>query len=90
MSRGQQHQRRINNRLSHLPRTKTYHSIELKLKILDYAKTTNNHQAATTHNVDRSNIRRWKKMEAGWRILPLDDRRSLRFSNSKALTRNIL
>ena len=87
MSRGQQRQRRVNNRLSHLLRTKAYHSIESKLKIFDHAKTINNYRAATTHNVERSNMRCWKKMEAGWQRLPLDDRRSLRFYNSK-VTKN--
>ena len=63
MPRGQK-QCRINKRLSHISIARNYHFIESKLKILDDASRTSIHLASSNHNVDISNIIRWKKQES--------------------------
>ena len=83
MARRKTRQKRMNKRLSHVRKSRKYHSIESKLKILDYAQETSYHKAASHHNVERSNIKRWMKHESEWRALTLQDQRSLKFVNPK-------
>ena len=74
---------RINKRLSYVPKSKKYHSIQSKLKIIDEARKTSFHQAASNHNIDRSNIRQWIRHETQWKALTLQEQRSMRFLNAK-------
>ena len=85
MGIGKRNQARVNKRLSYLPKTKKYYSILSKLKIIDEARNTSNHQAAFNNTIQPSNIRPWKKHEAKWRALPLEVQRSLKFINTKTI-----
>ena len=83
MAKARSHHVRINRRLSHVPKSKKYHSIQSKLKIIDEARKTSFHQASSNHNIDRSNIRQWLRHETQWRALTLQEQRSMRFLNTK-------
>ena len=50
--------RKLNKKLSHKSKSKKYHSIESKLKILDYSSGHGKHSAAKSFKIDRSQIRK--------------------------------
>jgi hypothetical protein len=75
--------RKMNKRLTHKSKSKKYHSIESKLKILDYASSNGKHSASKKYNVDRNQIRQWDKKKSCWIKLPLDEKQSLKFCQPK-------
>ena len=70
-------------RLQHKPKSKIYHSIDSKLKIITYSESHGKHSAAKKFKVDRNQIRKWEKQKLIWESMPIENRISLKFINSK-------
>ena len=71
-------------RIQHKPKSKIYHNIDSKLKIITYSESHGKkHSAAKKFNVDRNQIRKWEKQKLIWESMPIENRISLKFRNSK-------
>ena len=83
MARQHLHVRKLVNRLKHKEKSKKYHSIDSKLKILNYSDQHGKHSAARMFKVKGKQIRNWNQYKQNWESMTIEEKQTLRFSNSK-------
>ena len=81
--KGRKH-RKLTKRLTHKSKSKKYHTLNSKFKIMDELHKISKHALESKFDITTKQIRVWQKREASWRIRASTQQKPTKFvQNSK-------